>query len=299
MDITLALGGGGAKGNAHIGVLRRLEKEGYKIRSVAGTSFGGIIAVLYALGNSPAELLTIFESVDQSQLYGRDADDGPSLLGLSGVRRWLDQVVGEKTFADLKIPCAVTAVDIKTSGEVILSEGRLKDAILSTIALPGIFPAHQLDGMQLMDGGVLDPVPVSVARMLSPKLPIIAIVLNDPIDKPVRPYIFPMPSIIPRQIAERITRMNLAQSYDIFMRGVDISSRAVSHFRLMLDAPDVIVRPHVHHIELLGNVSVADVAQRGEDAIEKMLPQIKRAASWERRVNKMLFGKKYNDPRSA
>ncbi len=299
MDITLALGGGGAKGNAHIGVLRRLEKEGYKIRSVAGTSFGGIIAVLYALGNSPAELLTIFESVDQSQLYGRDADDGPSLLGLSGVRRWLDQVVGEKTFADLKIPCAVTAVDIKTSREVILSEGRLKDAILSTIALPGIFPAHQLDGMQLMDGGVLDPVPVSVARMLSPKLPIIAIVLNDPIDKPVRPYIFPMPSIIPRQIAERITRMNLAQSYDIFMRGVDISSRAVSHFRLMLDAPDVIVRPHVHHIELLGNVSVADVAQRGEDAIEKMLPQIKRAASWERRVNKMLFGKKYNDPRSA
>lgn len=299
MDITLALGGGGAKGNAHIGVLRRLEKEGYKIRSVAGTSFGGIIAVLYALGNSPAELLTIFESVDQSQLYGRDADDGPSLLGLSGVRRWLDQVVGEKTFADLKIPCAVTAVDIKTSREVILSEGNLKDAILSTIALPGIFPAHQLDGMQLMDGGVLDPVPVSVARMLSPKLPIIAIVLNDPIDKPVRPYIFPMPSIIPRQIAERITRMNLAQSYDIFMRGVDISSRAVSHFRLMLDAPDVIVRPHVHHIELLGNVSVADVAQRGEDAIEKMLPQIKRAASWERRVNKMLFGKKYNDPRSA
>ncbi len=299
MDITLALGGGGAKGNAHIGVLRRLEKEGYKIRSVAGTSFGGIIAVLYALGNSPAELLTIFESVDQSQLYGRDADDGPSLLGLSGVRRWLDQVVGEKTFADLKIPCAVTAVDIKTSREAILSEGNLKDAILSTIALPGIFPAHQLDGMQLMDGGVLDPVPVSVARMLSPKLPIIAIVLNDPIDKPVRPYIFPMPSIIPRQIAERITRMNLAQSYDIFMRGVDISSRAVSHFRLMLDAPDVIVRPHVHHIELLGNVSVADVAQRGEDAIEKMLPQIKRAASWERRVNKMLFGKKYNDPRSA
>ncbi len=298
MDITLALGGGGAKGNAHIGVLRRLEKEGYKIRSVAGTSFGGIIAILYALGNSPAELQTIFENVDQAQLYGRDPKDGPSLLGLAGVRRWLDQVVGEKTFADLKIPCAVTAVDIKTGGEVILSEGRLKDAILSTIALPGIFPAHQLDDMELMDGGVLDPVPVSVARMLSPKLPIIAIVLNDPIDKPVRPYMFPMLSIIPRPIADRISRMNLAQSYDIFMRGVDISSRAVSHFRLMVDAPDVIVRPHVHHIDLLGNVSVAEVAQRGEDAVEKMLPQIKRATSWEHRVGKMLFGKN-NGQRSS
>lgn len=292
MDITLALGGGGAKGNAHIGALRRLEKEGFKIRSVAGTSFGGIIAVLYALGNSPAELQTIFESVDQSQLYGRDSQDGPSLLGLAGVRKWLDQVVGEKTFDDLKIPCAVTAVDIKTGAEVILSEGMLKDALLATIALPGVFPAHRLGDMELMDGGVMDPVPVSVARGLSPNLPIIAIVLNDPIDKPVHPYVIPVPSIIPRQIAERITRMNLAQSYDIFMRAVDVSSRAVAHFRLELDKPDVIVRPHVHHIELLGNVSVADVAQRGEDAIEKILPQIKHVVSWRYRANKILFGKK-------
>ncbi len=292
MEITLALGGGGAKGNAHIGVLRRLEKEGFKIKSLAGTSFGGLVGILYALGNSPVELLHIFESVDQSQLYGRDSQDGPSLLGLSGARKWLDQVVGEKTFADLKIPCAVTAVDIKTGGEVILSEGKLKDAILSTIALPGIFPPHRFGDLQLVDGGVLDPVPVSVARILSPNLPIIAIVLNDPIDKPVHPYSIPVPSIVPRLIMERITRMNLAQSYDIFMRAVDVSSRAVAHFRLELDAPDVIVRPHVHHIELLGNVSVTEVAQRGEDAVEKMLPQIKRAVSWRRRMGKIFFGKK-------
>ena len=292
MDITLALGGGGAKGNAHIGVLRRLEKEGYKIRSVAGTSFGGLVAILYAMGNSPDELQTIFESVDQTQLYGRDSQDGPALLGLAGVRKWLYQVVGEKTFGDLQIPCAVTAVDIKTGGEVILSEGKLKDAVLATIALPGIFPAHRLGDMELMDGGVLDPVPVLVARMLSPGLPVVAVVLNDPIDKPVHPYIIPVPSIIPRQIAERITRMNLAQSYDIFMRAVDVSSRAVAHFRLELDKPDVIIRPHVHHIQLLDKVSVAEVAQMGELAVEKVLPQIKRATSWERRVSKIFFGKR-------
>lgn len=292
MEITLALGGGGAKGNAHIGVLRRLEKEGCKIRSVAGTSFGGIIAVLYALGNSPAELLNIFESVDQTQLYGRDANEGPALLGLSGARKWLDQVVGEKTFSDLKIPCAVTAVDIKTSREVILSEGNLKDAILATIALPGIFPPLRLNGWELIDGGVLNPVPVSVARMLSPHLPIVAVVLNDPMDQPVRPYIIPVPSIVPRQIVERITRMNLAQTYDIFMRGVDISSRAVSHFRLMLDAPDVVVRPKVHEIDLLDQVIVADVAQLGENALQESLPQIKRVTSWGYRAGKMFFGKK-------
>lgn len=69
MEITLALGGGGAKGNSHIGVLRRLEKEGFKIRSVAGTSFGGLVAILYASGRTPNEIEEIFSSVDQATLY--------------------------------------------------------------------------------------------------------------------------------------------------------------------------------------------------------------------------------------
>jgi NTE family protein len=292
MEITLALGGGGAKGNSHIGVIRRLEKEGYKIRSVAGTSFGGIVAVLFAVGNSPAEIQTIFEAVDQTRLYARDAEDGPSLLGLAGVRKWLDQVLGEKTFSDLRIPCAVTAVDVNSGGEVIISEGRLKDAILATIALPGIFPTFHMNGWELMDGGILNPVPVSVARMLSPDLPIIAVVLNDPMDLPVRSYKIPVPDILPRSIVDRITRMNFAQSLDIFMRGVDVSSRAVSHLRLQLDAPDMIIRPHVHEYGLLDKVSVADLAQLGEQAVVEVLPQLKQAVSWQRRIGKKLFGVK-------
>jgi len=70
MNITLALGAGGAKGNSHIGVIRRLEKEGIKIEAVAGTSFGGVVAVFYALGNSPDEIEDIFDALDQTQLYG-------------------------------------------------------------------------------------------------------------------------------------------------------------------------------------------------------------------------------------
>jgi NTE family protein len=290
MDIALALGGGGAKGNAHIGVLRRLEQEGYKIRSIAGTSFGGLVGILYALGCSPSELLDIFEAVDQANLYGRDANDGPSLFGLSGVRKWLDEIVDEKTFDDLLIPCAVTAVDVKTGREVIITEGSLKDAILSTIALPGIFPIQHLNDWELIDGGVLNPVPVSVARILSPDLPIVAVVLNDPMDKPVRTYTIPIPSMFPRVIADQITRMNFAQSWDIFMRAVEIGGRGIAQFRLELDAPDVIVRPAVHHIEMLDKVIVSEVAQLGEEAIEKVLPQLKRAVSWQRRIGQKFFG---------
>ena len=103
------------------------------------------------------------------------------------------KLLGEKTFDDLKIPCAVTAVDVKTGSEVVISEGYLRDAVLATIALPGIFPPHHLNDWELMDGGVLNPVPVSVARMLSPDLPIVAVVLNDPLDIPVRTYTIPVP----------------------------------------------------------------------------------------------------------
>ena len=290
MDITLALGGGGAKGNSHIGVLRRLEKEGFKIRSVAGTSFGGLVAVLYAVGYSPQEIQSAFETVDQKQLYGRDHLDGPSLLGVSGVRKLLDRLLGEKTFDDVRIPCAVTAVDINAGSEVVLANGLLKDAILATIALPGIFPIKHINGWELTDGGVLNPVPVSVARMLSPNLPVVAVVLNDPMDKPVLPYTIPVSGIFPRPIAERLSRMSLAQSLDIFLRSVDVSSRALSYYRLELEKPDVIIRPNVHHIHMLDKVIVADIAQLGEQAVEEVLPQLKRVVSWQARIGKKIFG---------
>ena len=290
MDISLALGGGGAKGNAHIGVLRRLGKEGYKIRSIAGTSFGGFVGILYAAGHSPQEIQSIFESVDQRQLYGHADGDGPSLLGFAGVRRLMDKILGEKTFADLRIPCAVTAVDVKSGTEVSLSKGRLKDAVLATIALPGIFPPSQWNGWELVDGGVLNPVPVSVARILSPGLPVLAVVLNDPMDKPLRTYKIPIPVIIPRSIAERLARISLAQSLDIFLRAVDVSTRALSYYRLELEKPEVIVRPKVHHISMLDKVVIAEVAQLGEDALEEVLPQLKKVVSWQGRLAKKLFG---------
>ena len=292
MEITLALGGGGAKGNSHIGVIRRLEKEGYQIRSVAGTSFGGLVAILYASGLTPNEIEEIFTSTDQGSLYVRDSNDGPSLLGLSGVRKLLDSVLGDKTFDDLKIPCAVTAVDTKTGSEVVISEGFLRDGVLATIALPGVFPPHPLNDWELMDGGVLNPVPVSVARMLSPDLPIVAVVLNDPLDNPLRTYSIPVPSILPKQITDRIHRLHVAQAFDIFMRAVDLSSRAVAHYRLESDAPDIIIRPDVHHLELLDKVVVKDVALLGDVAVEEILPQLKKVTSWTGRLNRKLFGGK-------
>src|SRR5258706_16273196 len=146
MNITLALGGGGAKANSHIGVIRRLEKEGIKIDAVAGTSFGGVVAAFYALGHPTDQIEDLFAVLDQTQLYGIAPNEAPSLLGLAGVTKWLIDVLGDKTFDDLKISFAGTAVDLQCGCEVILSKSSLVDLLLATIAGPGIFPARPIGG---------------------------------------------------------------------------------------------------------------------------------------------------------
>jgi NTE family protein len=277
MDITVALGGGGSKGNAHIGVLRQLEKQGFRIRGIAGTSYGGLVAVFYALGHSPDEIEEIFASADQTQFYGHAPEDGPSLVGIAGVTRLLEERVGNLTFADLKLPCVLTAVDLNSGQEVLLSEGRLVDAMLATIAIPGVFPARHLNGLELVDGGTLDPVPVVPARMLAPRLPVVAVVLTTPMGgAPTQPWNIPFNKYWAGMILSRLlSKMRYDTVWDVFSRSLDITSRAVTQYRLEVDRPDVIIRPQVFDIDTLDIVDVHEVVKRGEAAVESVLPQLR------------------------
>ena len=289
MYITLALGCGGSRGNSHIGVIRRLEKEGFRIKAVAGTSFGGIVAVFYALGCTPDEIEAIFTALDQTQLYGHAPDDGPSLLGLAGVKRWLQETLGDKTFADLKIPCVVTAADLKSGQEVLISQGFLVDAVLATITLPGIFPARYIEDMELVDGGTIDPVPVAAARSLAPGLPVVAVVLTTRIGVPTQSWNIPLlPSYVPRPIVERLGKMRYALAVDVSMRALDIITRAVTHYRLEVDKPEIIIRPRVADIDTLDIVDVHEVALRGEAAVEEMLPRIRKYFTLHNRLRRLV-----------
>jgi NTE family protein len=287
-NISVALGGGGSKGNAHLGVLRRLEQSGFRVRAVAGTSFGGIIAVFYALGNSPDEIEKLFSTFDQSRAYGRRPGDGPALLGIDGGRTWLEEQLGDKTFADLKIPCALTATDLKTGSEVILSEGLLIEAVLATSAIPGIFPVRKIGNWELVDGGVLDPVPVVPARSLAPKLPVIAVSLNDPIGTAAQPWIIPIPGFMPQSIMDRITKSRIAQAIDVILLSFDIVSRAVSQYRLEVDRPEIIIRPMVSDIDTLTQVDIQDAARRGEEAVDAILPELIHLFAWDNRLRRAL-----------
>ena len=290
MDISLALGGGGSKGNSHIGVLRVLEKEGFHIRAIAGTSFGGMVAVFYAAGFSPDEIEDIFAAVDQSRLYDRVRDESPSFLGLGGVHKWLVHTLGERTFKDLKIPCAVTAVDLLTSCEIVLNTGLLRDAILATIALPGIFPAFRKDDWELADGGVLNPVPVALVRSLAPFLPVVAVSLSAPLGAPPHSLSMPLPSVLPAPLISRLSSLRITKAFDIFMRSIDIGNRQITELRFQLEKPDVIIRPDVTGIGVLDRVDVHDVVKRGEAAVEAALPELRRTTSWPNRLRRTLFG---------
>lgn len=286
MEITLALGGGGAKGNAHIGVIRRLEAEGFQIRGLAGTSFGGVVAVYYALGYSPAQIAEMFSLLDQSLLYGHGRGEGPSLLGLAGVTHWLEGSLADRTFEDLKLPCALTAVDLKSGMEVIFSSGRLVDAILGSIAIPGIFPARQIGDQELVDGGILDPVPVASARALVPRVPVVAVVLSAPIGGPALSWHIPVPSGFPRALVQGFRRTRYALALDTFLRSLDVMGRAITDYRLEADQPDFIIRPRVTEIETLELVDIDEMVAKGDEAVADVLPDLRELFTWRKRFRR-------------
>ncbi len=280
MDIALALGGGGAKGNAHIGVLRVLEQEGIRVKAIAGTSFGGIVACFYAAGYSPSEIEDIFAAVDQTRLYDRDRDERPAFLGLGPVRRWLRQTIGDRTFDSTRMPCAVTAVDMQTSTELVIRSGPLRDAILCTIAMPGVFPSYLQGELELVDGGLLNPVPVGVARSLAAKLPVVAVSLTTPLGAPAKTLPIPFLDDLPQPIAAGLGHLRIARAMEVFMRSIDIGSRQIAELRVQLEKPDVIIRPKVENIGALDKVDVREVAALGEEAARSCLPQLRESASW-------------------
>lgn len=182
----------------------------------------------------------------------------------------------------------MTAVDLNRGCEVILNDGLVKNALLATIAVPGIFPAYPLQEWELVDGGVLNPVPVSVARSLASSLPVVAVTLHATIGDSARPMGMPVPSGIPKPILDRLAHIRYAQAFDVFLRSVDVGNRAVAAYRLAVDKPDVIISPAVSDIELLERVDVREVAQLGDRAVEAVLPELKQMVSWTSRLRRSL-----------
>ncbi len=274
-SIALALGGGGIKGLSHIGVLRRLEQHGFQIQAVSGTSIGALVGAFYALGYGVDEIEKIFTEFKQTKLYGQMRGQAPSFLGLAGLTRRLNELIGNCTFTDLKIPFAVTAVWVEYGRVVTLRDGSLVDALLASMALPGVFPMRTINRMGLVDGGMLNAVPAEAARSLVDGLyPVVAVPLTEPLGVPATMQRIYLPKFIPGWVADAIKRLRFVQALDVFFLSQDMMMRALTKFHLEKEAPDLIIRPAVAHLNTLQPADARYLIEQGEQAVDASLPQL-------------------------
>jgi len=160
--ISLVLGSGGARGYAHIGVIEELEKQGYKIASISASSMGALIGALYACGKLEEfkkwvltlDILDIVKLVDFS-LTGKGIIQGDKVFGV------IEEMIGDVMIEDLSISYTAVAIDIMKQKEVWIQKGKLLDAVRASIAIPSIFTPKEISGRHLIDGGVLNPLPIA------------------------------------------------------------------------------------------------------------------------------------------
>lgn len=166
--IGLALGSGAARGLAHIGILRALKEKNISIDVIAGSSMGALVGACYARNGDITDLEEVVLNLDWRQL-AQLSDPNLTLLfkGVihgKKVKELLKTIIGDVKFKDLKIPLAVVATDISTGEEIVIKEGSVIEAVRASISIPAIFMPVKFNSRFLIDGGIVNPVPVNVVK---------------------------------------------------------------------------------------------------------------------------------------
>jgi NTE family protein len=325
--IGLALGGGAARGLAHIGVLRALIRAGYAPDVIAGTSIGAVVGGIYAAGklDTLADWALSLKRRDVISLVDI-AISGGGLMGGTRLAQLLEREIGETRIEDLPLGFAAVATEIGTGHEVWLTRGRLMTALRASYALPGILPPVLISRRWLMDGALSNPVPVSVTRALGARL-VIAVSLNadalgratviqdhgtSPEDEETplverrprvkavvnlgkgigrglgrglgRAFIRPLRARWPAEMDAEVgaidPRIALARSPGIptvMAKAFNASQERIARTRLAGDPPNVLVGPRLSRLGLFEFHRAADAIALGEEATERLLPDIAEA----------------------
>lgn len=164
--VGLALSGGAVRGAAHVGVLQVLEREGIVADVVAGTSVGSLVGAAYAAGLPAEKISHAFRSARWPKLARIALRSHYSLFDTRPMGEMIRRTLGIDTFEELRRPFAAVACDILTGEQVVFRSGPLGPALRASSAVPGVFPPVELDGRLLVDGSVVNNLPVSVARQM-------------------------------------------------------------------------------------------------------------------------------------
>ena len=293
--IGLALGGGAARGFAHIGVIRTLAAKGFRPDIIAGTSIGAVIGGCYAAGK-----------LDDFEEWGRGLTrrrvlgyldvsfTGSGLIGGARLAEKLETGIGDTTIESLPVRYGAIATEIGTAHEIWLTRGRLVDAMRASYALPGLFPPQHVGGRWLMDGALVNPLPVSAARAFGARL-VIAVNLNAdnfgrgtviydhgadaaPIETAAR-------SLIDPHLAERSAQRRFLGTTSrpgistVMVEAFNVMQDRITRARLAGDPPDVLISPKLGRVGVFEFHRAQEAIALGAEAAERALEAVGEAVA--------------------
>lgn len=254
MKLGIALGGGGAKGFAHIGVLKTLSKAGYDFDVVTGTSIGALVGAVYAASNLDKleEITSKFKNLDIPFLLTPTISK-QGLFSGKKIETLLKEVVNQSRIEDLPKTFAAVCVDLNKPEIITIHSGELVKAVRASIAIPGIFTPVINGNQMLVDGGVLEPVPIEAAKMLGAEF----IVAVDLLSKSSN--------------MKKNTESNLV---DIIQKTSITTQQCLTSFRMKFSPPNILIEPEVGNIGVLDFKNGSKIVKEGEKAAKKVLPQL-------------------------
>jgi NTE family protein len=252
--IALALGGGAARGFAHIGVIRVLEQERIPIDLVVGTSVGSLIGAVYAADRDSFDLEWTAFQLNQDDIF--DFRLLNTVMGMGYAKgekleAWVTDKVKQKNIEQLKIPFAAVATDLNWGGRVVMDKGSVAKAVHASSAIPGVFEPVSHNGKVLVDGGVVDNLPGDVAREKGADI------------------------VIAVDISEEVGNTNIKNLMDVLLQTTNIMcAESMTHLR---GNADVVITPRVGGVGMLDFSKKKATMQAGIDAARAAMPKIRAA----------------------
>ncbi len=250
VKIGLALGGGAARGFAHVGVIKTLEAHGIVPDLVAGTSAGAVVGAPYAAGNDGFALQKLAHKLDESKISDWSLPDRGVLKG-DALQKFINEAVGQRPLEGLKKPFGAVATDLASGEGILFRTGNTGQAVRASATVPGVFRPVQISGREYVDGGLSSLIPVRQARQMGADV------------------------VIAVDISARPGNQNVRGTLDILLQTFTIMGQNMAHYELK-DA-DVVIRPKVGNVGSTDFTARHDAILEGEQAALAALPQIKEA----------------------
>jgi NTE family protein len=270
--VAVALGGGGARGLAHLGVLDVLRTEGVEPCFLSGTSMGGLVGALAAACHDPEEMLAIARGF---RFPGRFVPG--RLLIWERLFPSAAALLRGKRFEDLATPLAVSAVDLVTGEEVALHSGPVLPAVRATCAVPGVFAPERIGAYCLVDGGVTNMLPVDLAWACDPDVVIAVNIVASPplnlhLDSRYSRFATALGHIAPNPVTAHL-------AYEVAMRSVEIALDRQRAMAVAMTGPEVLIDVELSHVAISDFHQIEEIVEAGRQATLRALPQLREALS--------------------